>query len=106
MGKGQEEDPSEVQDWNASTVLSSLDNQASSKFRVLTTRKDTAWVEMVLLTDSAADDDDFVGGHVAIPFGMQIEIGNGSWDASLIKRQDLPEGEIDIATLNLVALVN
>eukprot|EP00804_Cyclotella_cryptica_P012601 CCRYP_014734-RA/>CCRYP_014734-RA protein AED:0.23 eAED:0.23 QI:0/-1/0/1/-1/1/1/0/571 len=104
MGKGQEEDPIEVRDWDPSSVLDSTDCRIS-KFRVLATRKDTAWVELVLSTDYQ-EVIDSKRLHLAIPIAMQIEVGNGSWDASLIKKRDLQEDSIDFVTLNLVALLS
>ncbi|KAL7487088.1 hypothetical protein ACHAW6_012681 [Cyclotella cf. meneghiniana] len=105
MGKGQEEDPTEVRDWDASLALDSL-GHCISEFHVLATRKDTAWVELVLSTDSNTEDIHPNKCYLAIPIAMQIEVGNGSWDGSLIKKRDLPKENIDFVTLNLVALLS
>jgi hypothetical protein len=105
MGKGREEDPTEVRDWDASLALDSLGSRIS-EFHVLGTRKDTAWVELVLSTDSNTEDIHPKKFYLAIPMAMQIEVGNGSWDGSLIKKRDLPEENIDFVTLNLVALLS
>ena len=105
MGKEQEEDPIEVLHWEPSTVFDSSDDDTVSTLRILTTRKDTAWVEMIYSVgfdlDSVPDDN-----YLAFSIGLQIEVGNGSWDASLIKKRDLPEDENDIVTLNIVALLS
>lgn len=100
---GQDEDPSEVREWEASSVIGAPGN--GKTFRILATRKDSAWVEMVTTVESDPDLA-LTETKLAIPMGLQIEVGNGSWEASLIKRHELPEGEIDIVTLNLVAFLD
>lgn len=105
MGSGEEEDPDTVRDWEASSALDAAGDESCSTFRVITSRKDTAWVEMITAIESDKDEA-LEKSHLAIPLGMQIEVGNGSWDASLIKKRELPEGEIDVVTLNIVALLD
>lgn len=106
-GKVQTGDPLEVKDWDGITELST-GNWGESQFRTVAIGGDTAWVELLLcnaipmMIESSRAANNI--NHLAVPFALQIEVGNGSWEASLIKRQDLPEQEHDLVTLNLVAL--
>lgn len=99
LGK-REDDPPEIEEWNALTAMS--EGEDNSKLRVVATRRDTAWVELILKDAAATSDGD---GFLAVPMSMHIEVGNGSWEASLIKHRDLPGGEMDLVTLNAVALL-
>mmetsp|Transcript_11028 Transcript_11028/g.23204 ORF Transcript_11028/g.23204 Transcript_11028/m.23204 type:complete len:572 (-) Transcript_11028:204-1919(-) len=107
IGKGREQDPQEVLEWDANKILSSTGDDSGSFMRVLATRRDTAWVELKLTMAP----DDFASGlnhgqsYLAVPIAMEIEVGNGSWEASLIKRRDIPENEVDATTLGLVVLL-
>lgn len=103
IGKGQEDDPSEVRDWDAMSTMGALGDGNTSQLRLVATQGDTAWIELVLCNDAAADEDSST--YLAVPLTMQIEVGNGSWEASLIKRRDLPVGEKDLVALNLVTLL-
>jgi hypothetical protein len=103
--KGQEDDPTEVRDWEASTSINFPGQGVVSTFRIVAVRKDTAWLELIAPIESKPDMASSDETHLAIPIEMQIEVGNGSWEASLIKKCDLPDGEIDTVTMNLVALL-
>jgi len=102
IGKGREENPSEVRDWSATSALSSLGEGNASQIRVIATQGDTAWVELALRNSSPGGDDSY---YLAVPLALQIEVGNGSWEASLIKRRDIPAEEKDLVTMNLVTLL-
>ncbi|KAL7432005.1 hypothetical protein ACHAXH_002128 [Discostella pseudostelligera] len=97
-------DPLDVKDWDAMKALSS-GNWDKSQFRIVATEGDTAWVEVLLCNATPVTNALSESDYLAVPFALQIEVGNGSWEASLIKRQDLPEEESDLVTLNLVALM-
>mmetsp|Transcript_2601 Transcript_2601/g.5584 ORF Transcript_2601/g.5584 Transcript_2601/m.5584 type:complete len:554 (-) Transcript_2601:559-2220(-) len=103
IGKAQEDDPSEVRDWDAMSTIGALGDGNTSQLRVVATHGDTAWVELVLCNAVSAEE--ISSSYLAVPLTMQIEVGNGSWEASLIKRRDLPEGEKDLVALNLVTLL-
>ncbi|KAL7555091.1 hypothetical protein ACHAWF_018804 [Thalassiosira exigua] len=103
VGKGQEDDPLVIRDWDAATALDSATDDDPSRLRVVATGGDTAWVEFVLR--NAAPTEGLPSDYLAIPLALEIEVGNGSWEASLIKRRDLPEGEKDLVTINLVTLL-
>lgn len=97
-------DPLEVKDWDPMSALSS-GNWDTSQFRIVATEGDTAWVELLLCNSTRVTEALSETDYLAVPFSLQIEVGNGSWEASLIKRQDLPAEESDLVTLNLVALM-
>lgn len=108
IGKGREQDPQEVLEWDANTILGSIGGGRGSSMRIVATRRDTAWVELKV---TMAPDDIESGlshrkSYLAIPTTMEIEVGNGSWDASLIKRRDLPENVVDVATLGVIVLLH
>lgn len=104
VGNRQQEVPAEVQEWEARAVLNSLDDKNRSNLHAVAVQRDTAWIQMTLSLESIPESSDKT--HVAFPLGMQIEVGNGSWEASLIKKRDLPRDEIDIVTLNILALLD
>ena len=113
IGKGQEKDPPEVMEWDASSALSSSSGDNASALRVVGTRRDTAWIELTMTLNSSESSEENLSKngtaerkYLAVPIAMQIEVGNGSWEASLIKRRDLPAGNIDIVTLDLIAFLS
>ena len=107
VGKGKEDDPADVKHWDATSILGGLGNVSKSQLRVVATQGDTAWVELILCnTVDEVSSDASSEKYLAIPLSLQIEIGNGSWDASLVKRRDgLPEEEKDLVNLGVVALL-
>ena len=105
MGQVQNEEPSEVREWSATSALDSLDGRPTPCLRIVAKKKDTAWIEMIT-ADSSSDQSSEIKSHLAFPMEMEIEIGNGSWEASLIKKRDVSEGEVDLVTFNIVALLD
>jgi len=106
IGKGQVDDPAEVRNWDAKSGLDALGEGSASQMRLVATQGDTAWVELVLC--NAASEEISSGdtnNYLVVPITLQIEVGNDSWEASLIKRRDLPKEEQDLVTLNLVTLL-
>lgn len=111
-------DPLVVKNWDAITTLSSFVGDGSSisssksKLQLVATKGDTAWVELILCFDVASSppptisDTNTNSYYLTVPLALQIEVGNGSWEASLIKRRDdIPDEEMDLVTFNLVALL-
>lgn len=106
IGKGREEDPPAVTKWDASSALGAFSGSNKSMMRIVATQRDKAWIELMLCIDpSDGGKDDTTNNYLAVPMAMQIEVGNGSWEASLIKCRDLPEEEIDAVTLDLLDLL-
>ena len=101
IGKAKAEDPLEVLNWDVTTALGGESN--GSHLRIVAAQGDTAWVELKLCNVNQLTEE---GKYLAIPISLQIEVGNGSWEASLIKRRtDLSNDEQDLVTLNLVTLL-
>lgn len=112
-------DPLVVKNWDAMTTLGTIagdggtsGSSSKSKMQLVATKGDTAWVELLLCIDDASspptttNDTNTNANYLTVPLALQIEVGNGSWEASLIKRQDdIPDEEMDLVTLNLVALL-
>lgn len=95
IGKEKRGDPPEVSGWEG-TVIEDLEN---SGLKLVASQGDTSWVEF------AVDFEEEVATNLVVPFSMQIEVGNGSWEASLVKRKELPEQEKDLVKLGLVAVL-
>jgi hypothetical protein len=113
-------DPLVVKNWDAMTTLgtiagdggiSSSSGSSKSKLQLVATKGDTAWVELILCIDDVTSPpltttNDTNSYYLTVPLALQIEVGNGSWEASLIKRRDdILDEEMDLVTLNLVALL-
>jgi hypothetical protein len=62
--------------------------ESTGKTRLVATQADTAWFEVA-------------GGQGAVPLSLQIQVGDGSWESSLIKKQ--PNGdEVDFCNFDVV----
>merc|ERR1712008_160223 len=97
IGKGRVDNPSEVRDWDATSMLGMLGEDSTSEMRLVATQGDTAWVELVLCNAGEVSSKDANANlFLAVPLALQIAVGNGSWEASLIKRRDLLEVEQDL----------
>lgn len=87
MGGRAHEIPDEVRSWQPS----------SSVFSVVAQKASSAWLGVNLPVQD-------VESPVAVPFAMQIEVGNGSWDSALIQSQATEE-QADRATFDLVVIL-
>eukprot|EP00429_Kryptoperidinium_foliaceum_P068270 CAMPEP_0176074908 /NCGR_PEP_ID=MMETSP0120_2-20121206/37438_1 /TAXON_ID=160619 /ORGANISM="Kryptoperidinium foliaceum, Strain CCMP 1326" /LENGTH=130 /DNA_ID=CAMNT_0017408609 /DNA_START=217 /DNA_END=606 /DNA_ORIENTATION=+ len=75
--------PDLVASWDAGDVLfdSKVSNDGpSSSLKLIASKNSTAWFELVVLEGSAAS-----GIDNAVPIAMEIEVGKGSWESSLIQ---------------------
>ena len=70
---GRSEIPEQVTSWDGNS--SNADKDA---FRVVATKGDSAWVEYVLAKK-------LEGTVPGIPVSLQIQVGGGSWESSLVK---------------------
>lgn len=111
MGKGQSHDPKEVEGWDADEVLNVEAGQEDSSsvgcsFRTVAVNKDTAWIELLVTEDedtvSPSGSEVHSSDYIATPVTLQIEVGNGSWENSLIKPKEAEDGGDDIVSLRLV----
>ena len=87
LGQSSNSIPELVSNWNPRDVLSNSrisDDQASSKstLQLLTVKNSVAWFELVVLERSNKS---VKGVNSAIAFDLQIEVGNGSWESSLVQ---------------------
>ena len=108
LGKSLNNDePEEVAQWDSEAVLSnstisSESSTSNSTLRLLAQKSAVGWFELVLLEMTAGN-----GLHSAVPLALQIEVGEGSWESSLVQ-PELTEGEgvKDMATFDLVLAWN
>ncbi len=108
IGKRQQDDPEVVRSWDSAPLFDTLDSDSLPKLTTIASRGDTSWVELVLPNTVVvgSDGEKTPSDYFAVPLSMQIEVGNGSWEASLIKRRDVPEEEQDLVQLDFVVLLH
>ena len=121
LGKGRIQTPKEVDEWNGMQVLQSWksdvnDNDKSQiQVKRVASDKDVAWIEFLVqdtntnTTDRTTDQNqkkDTSTSKImyrAAYMTMEVEVGNGSWESSLIKRnKHIPEEEMDLVPFQLV----
>jgi hypothetical protein len=105
LGKSNADDiPDDVVKWDAVDILfeSKVSRDLPSSMRLVGQKKSFAWFELVLMEPTTT------GRNLlcAVPLSMQIEVGNGSWDSSLIPTNFLVEGEpkLDYVSFDLLIL--
>lgn len=106
LGKSADNDePDEVTQWDYAAVLSSstVSSESSpSTLRLLAQKSAVGWFELVLLETTVEN-----GLHSAVPLALQIEVGDGSWESSLVQPEPVEgEGVKDMATFDLVLAWN
>lgn len=109
---GNREPPAEVNGWTAAASLSSAAPPPSTdgpntvvvlKTKCLAQHAGSAWWEVVCVIPSVT-----MGQFPAIPLALQIEVGDGSWESSLIQakptigKKDDEDGGKDIVSFDLV----
>lgn len=91
LGKTIDEVPEPVASWDAkqalagSNVATTGGPTASLKF--LASKSSNGWFELVVLEASTPS-----GIDRAVPLAMQIEVGNGSWESSLVQPEIKGDG--------------
>ena len=100
FGRSSNEEPEQVSKWNAKDVLaaSKVSETSPSSLQLVGQRKSCAWFELVV-TDTAVDS----GMNFAVPIALQIEVGDGSWESSLIQAETKGE-EKDMVSFDLVII--
>jgi hypothetical protein len=97
--------PDAVATWNGSSVLVTTAAEETS-CRLVACQKDVAWFELhvkssAIVTnhtgDSSNNNDDFV----AVPIALQIQVGDGSWESSLIPQKKTNDGP-DFVTFHVL----
>eukprot|EP00980_Cylindrotheca_fusiformis_P028103 scaffold22580_cov210-Cylindrotheca_fusiformis.AAC.10 len=101
FGRSSNEEPIEVAKWDAGEVLadSKVSEATPSTLRVVGSRKSCAWLELVLLETSME-----AGIYNAVPLSLQIEVGDGSWESSLIQPELSKDKSKDMVTFDLVVV--
>ena len=105
IGAGQSKEPKEVETWDANAILKATecDDEGLSvcPFSAVAVSKDRAWIQLVIEEDGFKETST-PGEFVAFPATLQVEIGNGSWESSLIKSVEVKEGESDLFSVRLL----
>ena len=100
LGRSIYDEPELVYKWKADEVLAestvSADNPSS--IRVIDTRKSSAWLEFIVMERAPAQ----AGYSSAVALSLQIEVGNGSWESSLIQPEKQDGNEKDMVNFDLV----
>ena len=100
--------PVEVSSWDAEQSMSASQpsnvadmNDKEVVFqgaKLLAKQSGSAWFELICVTAPVASE-----VFPAIPIALQIEVGNGSWESSLIKANTSDDGkEVDMVSFDLV----
>jgi hypothetical protein len=100
LGKSSNEEPDEVAKWDAGDVLfdSKVGPDSPSSLRLVGQKNSCAWFELVLF-ETKMDR----GVNCAVPLALQIEVGDGSWDSSLVQAEPVKDDETkDMVTFDLV----
>ena len=104
IGAGQSKEPKEVETWDANVILKAeCDDEGLSgcPFSAVAVSKDRAWIQLVIEEDGFKETST-PGEFVAFPATLQVEIGNGYWESSLIKSVEVKEGESDLFSVRLL----
>jgi hypothetical protein len=103
LGKSYEEIPQAVSNWNPANVLAGKQVAASgpaSSLSLIASKSSMAWFELVIMEEPTND-----GVYCAVPLAMEIEVGNGSWESSLVQpdyKGESGEATNDVVTFNLI----
>jgi len=85
--------PESVSTWTPS------DGVVDASIRLVDFQKDAAWFELTVKESTVA------GGKnqccIAAPLALQIQVGNGSWESSLVKAKEI-EGGPDLVTFDVL----
>eukprot|EP00526_Cylindrotheca_closterium_P009029 CAMPEP_0113623780 /NCGR_PEP_ID=MMETSP0017_2-20120614/12243_1 /TAXON_ID=2856 /ORGANISM="Cylindrotheca closterium" /LENGTH=519 /DNA_ID=CAMNT_0000533759 /DNA_START=36 /DNA_END=1592 /DNA_ORIENTATION=- /assembly_acc=CAM_ASM_000147 len=82
LGRSIYDEPEEVYRWKAEEALedSKVSAENPSSVRVIDSRKSSAWLELIVM-ETPVD----AGFSPAVALSLQIEVGGGSWESSLIQ---------------------
>ena len=94
LGASANDTPTEVSQWNSSTSpLESPSASAIMMIRLVAKSGSDAWYELVLPSP-------WTNASNAVPLAVEVDLGNGSWESSLIPTQ--PDVNDDKASFDLV----
>ena len=99
LGRSIYDEPPEVYKWKAEEVLedSKVSTENPSSVRVIASRKSSAWLELIVMETPVG-----AGFSSALPVAIQIEVGGGSWDSSLIQPEKQDGDKKDMVNFDLV----
>lgn len=93
LGGRARQTPPEVSNWNLATV-----QVGDAAMRLVAKSASDAWFELIMpelpLTDDAPTP--------AVPVQLRVELGDGSWESSLIARKPTEDGKPDMVVFDLV----
>ena len=98
LGKGHSHDPIEVINWDAQQIL--RDAQVKSGLKIVAKKEDSIWVQYLIEDQSQAAN--ATQNYLSTPLIMEIELGNGSWESSLIKTKGDLEGNVDTVKFSIL----
>lgn len=102
LGKSSTEEPDVVTKWDAGDVLvdSKVGPELPATLRLVGQKSSCAWFELVVLETKMNS-----GVNCAVPLALQIEVGDGSWDSSLVQADPVKDDETkDLVTFDLVII--
>lgn len=94
FGSGGKEIPYKVLRWEPSAATAA----DTSAMKLVAQSASTAWFELVVPNVPAVD----AAWRPAVPLALQIEVGNGSWQSSLVQPKPVEGEEQDWVTFDLV----
>jgi len=102
LGKKQTKNPTEVLEWDVSACATALlggdKGAGSSSIRLIAKQSDSAWFEFACL-DTTSDGSAI---YNAVPIALQIQVGDGSWESSLVKPLPTKDNEPDFVSFDIV----
>jgi len=118
LGKGsqQSRDPSSVEKWDAASILeaekarSSSPQTTTSVVKVVAQERDKVWLQFIVdcrIDAKSERCEPIKTSFVATPLSLQIEVGSGSWETSLIQprqTQTVVGNEKDFVTFTILLL--
>jgi hypothetical protein len=105
LGKSSDSFPEDVTKWEGGNIIlnSTVSKDNPSSARLVGQKKSVAWFEVVVMEPELSDPQKYV--HSAIPVALQIQVGDGSWESSLIQPLQGLEGDSkDFVSFDLVVL--
>lgn len=94
--------PDKVSNWEAGDVLfdSKVSKETPATLRQLGQKQSVAWFELVVL-ESSTD----LSAHSAVPITMELQVGDGSWESSLVQPRDIDSQDTkDFVSFDLVII--
>lgn len=100
MGGRALDSPPAVQQWSADEALSRAGDKSSVK--LVAHSASNAWYEVVVMVEGIPEEHTVEDVYPGVAIQLQVELGNGSWETSLIQAQAPVDGGIDWVNFDLV----